>query len=182
MVDRIYASAPMYDMNPGRRGLVIESVTKRFLELTLPNCIVLDGKQSNRFSSHQALSDCRLQPLQGATQEMLRGRISDVETKSSQLQWLARKTEKRFQVCFQNIKFHLHDELRLVIYAPDGLHLYTYNGYKNIGRMGQKTEENGEWVIRYGSRCNVRNWREALGDIHEKMLNGGCEFHGCIRF
>ena len=180
MADRIYASVPMYDMNPSQRGFAIESVMKRFQELTLPNCIVLDGKQLDRPSSHQALSDYGIQPLQGTTQEMLRGRISDVETKNSQLQW--KTTGNRFAVNFKNIKFHLHDELRLVIYAPDGLHLYTYNGYNNIQRMGQKTDENGEWVIGYSSRYNVRNWRQGLRGIHEKMLNGGCEFHGCIRF
>lgn len=73
------------------------------------------------------------------------------------------------EVKYQNIK-PSHDELRLALFAPDGIHIYVHDGKIGKSTTGKKQESEGGQIQIRGPRNEPDPWA-ALNVIKQKMAH-----------
>ena len=164
---RPYNGHPLAQLNAARRGAVLQEWARQILQTKHPNCVVEDatpGKCVNgrRRSKYQAQYDF-----------MLDGR--KVEIKSSQLQW----DGNQWRVHFRSVKFpHMmpqegarFDDLYLVLFSPNWLHLVKHDLKTAISTTGAVTQIQGHCIQVKGGLNN--GWEESVSAILRKLCEKG---------
>jgi hypothetical protein len=153
---RLYRGLPLSDVGSKTRGDILERVVRRNDELTNRLEIFTDPDpgitvKGNRRGADKAPYDYR----RGQTR---------VEVKSAQL--IYDTTRHAWCVRFQNVKPKEHDELRLALYAPNGVHIFVQNGLR-MSTQGKGTFANGNQIAICGPKSGC--WRIALSYIITKL-------------
>ena len=164
---RAYDGHPLAELNPARRGALLQEWARQMLEQKYPNSSITDADpgtcaNGNRRGRTQAEFDFTMD-------------CKKIEVKSSSLQWAERVNTWRF--LFHNVKFsHLFqkesfDMLYLVLFSPKGLHLVEHDMRTGIASNGRSTPVVGHKVQIQGARGAT--WQDSVDVILEKLCTGG---------
>ena len=88
------------------------------------------------------------------------------EIKCSQLHW--NKHERYWQTNWQNIKWDQFNTLIVVLYTPDGLHLFEHDRKVGVATSGQSQEATGGQIAIRGPRGEA-DIKKAQQVIFEKI-------------
>ena len=98
-----------------------------------------------------------------------------VEVKSAQLVWI--KDRGSWGFVWRNIKLGTFDELRLVMYTPDGVLIYRHDGETGLASNGKLTATRGHVIKLFDTKKN-EDPSKALESILAK-LDGDDTYAGC---
>ena len=165
----IYDGHPLAQLNPARRGPLLQEWARRILQRKYPTSTFADADPGARVDGRRR---SRTQAEFDFTMD-----CKKVEVKSSWLQWDAR--HKRWKCLFSAVKFpHLvsphsagFDELYLVLFSPKWLHLVKHDMLTGISMTGLNTPVKGHDISIGGSRGAT--WQDSVDVILEKLCTGG---------
>lgn len=151
---KAYKGKPLADLDPSSRGKLLEKVARRQDELLNPECDFKDPPPTY-------YQNGKKRPRSSAECDYVRvrdGKRVRVEVKSAQFSF--NKSVERWAFTFENIKDELHDELRLVFYLPDGLHIIVHDPVSDTGKICVQSPR------------TTPGWRKAVGDISNNIKSG----------
>ena len=152
---QVYANLPLAMLNAATRGNIIEEIVRRHDEKSNPNtsdAVRGTDVRGEKRGKNRTANDYDRDGVR-------------VEVKSSMLCW--NSCNKYWGVQFEKVKREKHDELRLAVFAPDGIHIYVHGG-AGYSTNGKRTEAEGGSIAKYGPR-NQKDWRAALDVIRSKL-------------
>lgn len=152
-----YTHAPLAVLSGKTRGEILERVVRRHDEL--------EGHPAGRFED--ALAGLCVNGSKRGRARALYDYARDgvrVEVKSARLI----RRRDRWNVAFEGVKGDAHDELRLALYAPNGVRVFLHDGASGTTSSGVAQRHRGHSVQFYGPR-GVLDWNEALAAIGAKM-------------
>ena len=101
-----------------------------------------------------------------------------VACRTAALQWDG--NSPRWELRFSEVKLPAagardaaFDELQLLAYTPEGVHLFRHDLRAGVSTTGKRTASAGHNIKFFGPR-NEPDWRVALGEILGKMREKGC--------
>ena len=164
---RAYDGHPLAELNPSRRGALLQEWARQMLEQKYPNSSITDAdpgtcvngaRRSRTQSEFDFTMDCK-----------------NVEVKSASLHWADRHNTWRF--LFHDVKFsrlfqkESFDVLYLVLFSPKWLYLVEHDMRTGIASAGQSTLVHGHQIYIFGSRGAT--WQDSVDAILEKLCTGG---------
>eukprot|EP00928_Gymnodinium_smaydae_P087448 TRINITY_DN7170_c1_g1_i1.p1 TRINITY_DN7170_c1_g1~~TRINITY_DN7170_c1_g1_i1.p1 ORF type:complete len:436 (+),score=7.25 TRINITY_DN7170_c1_g1_i1:234-1541(+) len=169
----IYGNCTLAQLSSSARGKIIEQSVRRILMDADDKAVFEDPCLGFR------VDGSRRGKGQSAYDWLQDGRR--IECKSSQLQWNGR----RWHFNFCNIKFddstfksgQPFDDLILVLFSPERLHMYCHDGMLGRSRQCIRTMTNGH-VIQIGGPLREESWRIALERILDKLdsASNACKY------
>lgn len=155
----VYKGLPLSNMTPSHRGTVLENVARE-CDRRFCNKNISDATETVGLTGKKRALRCE-------EYDFKRGNIR-VEVKSAQLTWDSAREVWGF--VFLAIKVDKHDELQLVMYAPDGI--YIWKNPAHNGRNGRIMYLQDPGPVRTG--CNYgKNFRiyaaHGVHDAHDAM-------------
>ena len=165
---RAYDGHPLAELNPARRGVLLQEWARQMLEQKYPNSNITDADSGTcvngqRRSRTQAEFDFTMD-------------CKKIEVKSASLHWVERDRGWGFK--FQCVKFpHLlpqkasFDVLYLVLFSPKWLHLVEHDMRTGIASNGRSTPVVGHKVQIQGAKGAT--WHDSVDAILEKICTGG---------
>ena len=136
---QVYANLPLAMLNAATRGNIIEEIVRRHDEKSNPNtsdAVRGTDVRGEKRGKNRTANDYDRDGVR-------------VEVKSSMLCW--NSCNKYWGVQFEKVKREKHDELRLAVFAPDGIHIYVHGG-AGYSTNGKRTEAEGGSIAKYGPR------------------------------
>ena len=167
-----YNGHPLAQLNPTRRGALLQEWACQVLKEANPNALFEEATPGTRVNG-------RRRSANQAEYDFLLDRRK-VEVKSCQLR--RENNERQWRFLFTGVKFpHLmswntssFEDLYLVLFSPKWLHLVKHDLQTAISRMGLQTEPSG-YSVHIRSGVNSLCWEEALETILDKLCTqGGC--------
>ncbi|CAE8646940.1 unnamed protein product [Polarella glacialis] len=158
-----YFGNKLSEISPQRRGVILESVSRAVYAEVFPAAIISDAVPGHR------VNGVRRSP--GQTDHDWLSDGSRVESKSGQLVW--QNSSQRWLVAFFNINLASLDDLILMMYTPNKLHVIRHDLKLGLSTTGVR----GKHVIcLYGRRGNT-SWEDAATTILDKLSSQGnyCE-------
>lgn len=172
--DAAFQGTPLHELSGQMCGLVVEAI----LQHVAPSVFGAPITRSKK------IEKCRNGAKRGANStsydfDLLRFAL---EAKFSTMTW--NKSQRRWEVQFQSIKFGKHKLLVLVLHAPDGLHIIAHKGGENgVGVHGNgKAEKTEGKVIKMLAPADMTDPEEAKEAILKKFWHGGCTYIGLVAF
>ena len=164
---RPYDGHPLAQLNAARRGAVLQEWARQMLQRQHPNSLIEDAVPG------MCVNGRRRNKSQAQYDFMLDGR--KVEIKSSQLQW----ARNEWKVDFRWVKFPQmmsqgrarFDDLYLVLFSPNWLHLVKHDLKTGILTNGVVTQIRGHRIQVHGGVNN--GWEESLSAILRKLCEKG---------
>ena len=169
---RAYDGHPLAELNPARRGALLQEWARQMLQQEFPNSSITDADpgtraNGNRRSTTQSEFDFTMD-------------CKKVEVKSSLLCWY--KSYNTWECKFREVKFpHFpwpqmpqkasFDVLYLVLFSPKWLHLVEHDMRTAISSNGLSTKVNGHNIHIRGARDAT--WQDSVDAILEKLCTGG---------
>ena len=164
---RAYDGHPLAEMNPSRRGALLQEWARQMLQQEFPNSSITDADpgtcvNGNRRGRTQAEYDFTMD-------------CKKVEVKSASLHWVV--SEDRWGFQFHSVKFphlfqkEMFDVLYLVLFSPTALHLVEHDMRTAISSAGLSTKVNGHKIYIRGARGAT--WQDSVDAILEKLCTGG---------
>jgi len=150
---KAYKGKPLADLDPSSRGKLLEEVARRQDNLLNPDCNFVDPPTRDRKGKKRGRSSAECDYVRVGDGKRVR-----VEVKSAQFSF--NKSVERWAFTFENIKDELHDELRLVFYLPDGLHIIVHDPVSDTGKICVQSPR------------TTPGWRKAVGDISNNIKSG----------
>ena len=165
---RAYDGHPLAELNPARRGALLQEWARQMVQQKYPNSSVTDADSGARVDGRR----------RGRTQAEFDFTMDckKVEVKSASLHWVGSENSWRF--LFQSVKFpHLFpqkagfDVLYLVLFSPKWLYLVEHDMRTAIASTGLITQVRGHNIQIKGAQGAT--WQDSVDAILEKFCTGG---------
>ena len=148
---------PFGDINPSRRGLIIQDIVQQIDE-SHHHIATSSVSRDSRFDWHR--QDLRF------------------ECKHTRMAW----SSKDSWFCrFSAVKWHCFDVLYLALDTPAGIHVFKFRGSKYLTRTGVAETCEGKNIQIYGPR-NETSWSVALDGIMNKLIQSGSEHIATVKW
>eukprot|EP00933_Yihiella_yeosuensis_P058910 TRINITY_DN5968_c0_g1_i1.p1 TRINITY_DN5968_c0_g1~~TRINITY_DN5968_c0_g1_i1.p1 ORF type:complete len:404 (-),score=50.69 TRINITY_DN5968_c0_g1_i1:136-1347(-) len=161
-----YVACPLFQLTNGHRGKFLELLAREVYSQMHPLATVEDAPRGLCVNgSVRSIWQTECDWLCDGVR---------VECKSSQLMW--DRSNKRWNVVFQNVKLHSFDQLFLVIYSPRKLFFFQHDRVLGLARNLDKTLLDDR-RIRIAASTTAACWESALEQILCKLGSAcnGCE-------